>query len=300
MREDVTVVERLNRALREVDWPEPAEIRARARRRSRRTAVLAATAVLAVMSGSAYVAAGRSVSPEPLVAAAPVPPATAGRAEIPQEALLDPGDVPLKTGTRLGEAGLREPVRLDPMLESCGRERGVPSTAPTSRYSRSQTLLPAAADAKRQRPLLTQDVYRVEPGQSLAVFGLVKLLLHACAEWEFDGSAVLNGRVVPTVQTHRWEAPVSGFAGEESVMVRHVPLAPRTRPAGKPMAETPPVEVTMVVRVGDLVTVVATGPDTVADTVDGNRPDRGLSHAELEALGRTAARRMCVAANPAC
>lgn len=299
MREDVTVVNQLNRALREVHWPEPAEIRARARRRSRRTAAGAAAAVLVLAGGFGYVAADRSAPSGPLVAATPGPPATVGLAEIPQEALLDPEDVPLKTGTRLGEAGLREPVRVDPMLESCGRQRGVPSTAPTSRYSRSQTLLPSATGPAGQRPVLTQDVYRIEPDQSPAVFGLVKLLLHACAEWEFTGSAVLNGRVVPTVNPHRWDTPGSDFAGDESVMVRHVPLAPRSRTGGKPVAATPPVEITMVVRVGDLVTVVATGPDTVADTVDGARPG-GLSHTDLEALGRTAARRMCVAANPGC
>ncbi|MFG2099115.1 hypothetical protein ACIBXA_23480 [Micromonospora echinaurantiaca] len=302
MREDVTVVDQLNRALREVQWPEPAEIRARARRRSRRTAAGAATAVLVLVTGFGYVAADRSTPPAPLVAATPGPPAspaTAGLTEIPQEALLDPRDVPLKTGTRLGAAGLREPVRVDPMLESCGRQRGVASTAPTSRYSRSQTLLPPATGPTGQHPVLTQDVYRVEPDQSPAVFGLVKLLLHACAEWEFTGSAVLNGRVVSTVNPHRWETPVSGFAGDESVMVRHVPLAPRSRTGGKPVAATPPVEVTMVVRVGDLVTVVATGPDTIKDTVDDARPG-GLSYTDLEALGRTAARRMCVAANPGC
>ena len=42
MAEDLTFVDRLHRDLREVHWPEPAEIRARARRRSRRTAVLSA------------------------------------------------------------------------------------------------------------------------------------------------------------------------------------------------------------------------------------------------------------------
>ncbi|MGS2614253.1 hypothetical protein ACVCAH_06940 [Micromonospora sp. LZ34] len=300
MRDDLLVVEELHRQLRDVRWPEPAEIRARARRRSRRTAVLAATAVLAVMAGHAYVAHGwRSPPPPPVVAATPVPPATVALAEVPQEALLTPGDVPLKTGTRLGETGLREPVRVDPMLESCGREQGMPSTTPTSRYSRSQTLLRPVADPTRQHPVLTQDVYRVEPSQSPLVFGLVKLLLHACDEWQSSGSAVLDGRLVPTVNTHRWEMSVSDFAGDESVMVRHVSLAPRDPTGGKPVAANPPVEVTMVVRVGDLVSVVATGPETLEDTVDGARPG-GLSHADLEALGRTAARRMCAAANPAC
>ncbi|MEU4639013.1 hypothetical protein [Micromonospora sp. NPDC023814] len=300
MRDETRFVDRLHRDLRDVRWPEPAEIRARARRRSRRAALTAAVAVLAVMSGSAYAAAGRPVSPPPLVAAIPVSPANAAPAEIPQEALLTPRDVPLKTGVQLGETGMVEPVRVDRVLESCGRARGVPTGLPTSRYSRSQTLLWAPTDATTQHPMLTQDVYRVDPDQGRLVFGLVGLLLNACAEWRLAGSAFVEGRSVTTVDTHRWDTPVSGFAGDESVMVRHVSLAPRGQFGGKVVAAAPSVEVTMVVRVGDLVTVVATGPGAVADTVDGVRPGRGLSHAELEALGRTAARRMCAAANPGC
>ncbi|MEU5947470.1 hypothetical protein ABZ793_18135 [Micromonospora sp. NPDC047465] len=300
MRDETRFVDRLHRDLRDVRWPEPAEIRARARRRSRRTALTAAVAVLAVMSGSAYAVAGRPVSPPPPVAATLVSPAHAASAEVPQEALLTPRDVPLKTGVQLGETGVVEPVRVDPVLESCGRERGVPSGPATSRYSRSRTLLRAPVDPTTRQPVLTQDVYRVDPGQGRLVFGLVGLLLNACAEWQLAGSAFVDGRTVPTVQTHRWETPASGFAGDESVMLRHVSLAPRSAGDGKVVAATPAVEVTMVVRVGDLVTVVATGPGAVADTVDGVRPGRGLSHAELEALGRTAAHRMCAAANPGC
>lgn len=181
----------------------------------------------------------------------------------------------------------------------------MPSDAPTSRYSRSQTLLWAPVDPTLRHPALTQDVYRVDPGQGRLIFGLVGMLLNACAEWQFTGPTFLGGHPVASVETHRWETPVSGFAGDESVMLRHESLVPpRSQAGGKAVAATPSVEVTMVVRVGDLVTVVATGPDTVVDTVaepvDDVRPGRGLSHADLEALGRTAARRMCAAANPGC
>ncbi|WP_433389959.1 hypothetical protein [Micromonospora sp. KLBMP9576] len=310
MRDDVTLVEQVRRDLRDVRWPEPAEIRARARRRSRCTALTAAVATLAVLSGSAYAAAGRSgsssplitaasESPAPLVVAASVSPAHVVPSEIPQEALLAPGDVPLRTGVQLGETGLAEPVRIDPLLESCGHERGVPSVVPTSRYSRSRTLLRASVDPAVRRPALTQDVYRVDPGQGRLVFGFVGMLLNACAQWQLTGSALVDGRPVRTVDTHRWEAPVSGFAGDESVMLRHVSLTPRGSVGGPAVAANPSVEVTVVVRVGDLVTVVATGPDTVADTVDA-RPGQSLSNAYLETLGRTAARRMCVASNPGC
>ncbi|MEV0805057.1 hypothetical protein [Micromonospora sp. NPDC050200] len=301
MRENLSFVDRLHRDLREVRWAEPAEIRARARRRSRRTATLAAAAVLAVLSGSAYAVAGRSETPAPPIAATPVWTAAPGRAEIPQEALLSPGDVRLKTGVRLGEAGLGETVRVDPVLESCGRERGVPATAVTSRSSRSQTLLRPAADRSAlSGPVLSQDVYRVDPGHGQLLFGTVTLLLRACAEWQLAGTMPLKGGMVPTVNTHRWELSDSRFAGDESVMLRHRSLAPRSRAAGKTTEPTPPVEVTMVVRVGDLVTVIATGPGTVKDAVEDAPPDSGLSYPELETLGRTAAGRLCVAANPRC
>ncbi|MGN9805379.1 hypothetical protein [Micromonospora sp. L32] len=298
MREDLHFVDRLHRDLGGVRWAEPEEIRARARRRSRRTAALAATAVLAVLSGSGYVVAGRSgatVPPAPPVAAVSASTATAGPAEIPREALLSARDVRLKTGTQIGAAGLGEAVRVDPVLEACGRERGVPSAA-TSRYSRSQTLLrPVDGVAP---PLLTQDVYRIDPGQSRLLFGAVALLLDACAQWEITGSGQVGGRTVPTVTPHRWERSVSGFAGDESVLLRHVSLPPASVADGTAIKLAPKVEATMVVRVGDLVTVITTGPTTLK--ADGTGPGPGLSQADLEGLGRTAAGRLCVAANPRC
>ncbi|MGB2568242.1 hypothetical protein ACPFP2_07315 [Micromonospora citrea] len=297
MREDSHFVDRLHRDLGAVRWAEPREIRALARRRSRRTALLAATAVLAVVSGTAYAAAGRPPAPAPPVAATPA--STVVSAEIPPEVLLAPSDVPLRTGVRLGESGLAEPVRVDPLLESCGRQRGVPASGPTSRSSRSQTLMRPATGGPTA-PVLTQDVYRLDPGHGRLLFGTVSVLLNACAEWQSTESMPLAGGPAPTVSTHRWEAPISGFAGDESVMLRHRSLPPRSRTDGAVVATAPPGEVTMVVRVGDLVTVIATGPDVAEDTGDGTGAGPGLSHAQLETLGRTAARRLCVAADPGC
>ncbi|MFI7513744.1 hypothetical protein ACIBVK_09655 [Micromonospora echinofusca] len=299
MRDEPRFVEQLHRDLRDVRWPEPAEIRARARRRSRRTSVLAAVAVLVVASGSAYAVNGRPVPPAPPAAVTAGSPVAVTPAEIPQEALLRPVDVPLKTGALLGESGLAEPVRIDPVLEACGRERGVPSAAPTSRYSRSQTLLRLKEDATARGPALTQDVYRLDPGQGRLVFGMVGLLLNPCAEWQLAGSAFLGGRQVATVATHRWEIPVSGFAGDQSVLLSHASLAPRDPRSGKVLAAATSVEVTLLVRVGDLVTVIALKGDVLRDTVDGARP-QGLGYADLTTLGETAARRLCPWANPGC
>ncbi|MEH0970845.1 hypothetical protein V6U77_06860 [Micromonospora sp. CPCC 205546] len=302
MRDEMTFVEQVHRDLRDVRWPEPAEIRARARRRSRRTALTAAVAVLVVISGSAVAVgewAGRKDAPPAPMAATAVSPTTAAPADIPQDALLAPADLPLTTAVQLGEPGLMEPVRVDPVLESCGRERGVPSAAPTSRYSRSQTLLFAPVSPVTRGPALTQEVYRVQPGQGRLVFGLVGLLLNACAEWQLTKSTLLDGRPVATIQTHRWETPISGFAGDDSVMLRHVSMPSRLRASGRAAAADEGVEVTMVVQVGDLVTVIALSPGTLQDTVAGTRPG-GLSSADLQTLGRTAARRMCASANTGC
>ncbi|MFJ6195180.1 hypothetical protein [Micromonospora sp. NPDC092111] len=295
MGEDLSFVDRLHRDLREVRWPEPAEIRARARRRSRRTAVLATAATLALVSGSAAAVAGRPTAPLPVVPVAPV--AALTRAEIPVGALLAPADVPTSTGVRLGETGLAETVRVDPLLESCGRERGVSARLPVSRSSRSQTLLhPAAGNRAPAVPALSQDVYRLEPPGGRWLFGEIDRLLNACAEWRLSRST-LTGQEVQADEVHRWELPVRDFAGDQSMLLRHVSQQPGKRPDERRTGAVPQIETTLVVRVGDLVTVVEPAPDTVADQIDGGP---GMSFADLTALGRTAAKRMCPTANPPC
>jgi hypothetical protein len=296
MRDALTFVERVQQDLRDVRWPEPQEIRARARRRSRRAAALAAAAVLTVTSGSVYVATGRPQQSAP-------PPAAAGperaTAEIPQDVLLTASDFPTPTGLQLGDSGLGETVRLDPLLQKCGGERGLPPVDPESRYSRSLTFLsPAESGRTPVRAALSQDVYRVDPLVGGQLFGQIKMLLNACGKWRMVGSSALTGRPAPTESEHHWELAVSGFAGDESAIVRHGTLPPPTQLGGGTSGTAGSVELTVVVRVGDLVTVLAPAPDVIADRVQGTGP--GLSYADLEALGRTAARRLCLAANPRC
>ncbi|MEE3919679.1 hypothetical protein V2I01_19275 [Micromonospora sp. BRA006-A] len=70
--DDLAFIDVMQRDLRNVRWAEPAELRARARRRSRRTVAAAAVTVLALTSGTAFVAAGRAAPPAPApVAASP-------------------------------------------------------------------------------------------------------------------------------------------------------------------------------------------------------------------------------------
>ena len=165
MRDEPRFVEQLHRDLRDVRWPEPAEIRARARRRSRRTSVLAAVAVLVVASGSAYAVNGRPVPPAPPAAVTAGSPVDRRAGEIPQEAMLAPADVPAedrraarRDGPRWSRSGSTTvPAGLRP---GTGRAVG----GAHSRYSRSQTLLGPREPADDRRPGLTQDVYRLDPG----------------------------------------------------------------------------------------------------------------------------------------
>ncbi|MEV4830234.1 hypothetical protein AB0K25_18155 [Micromonospora sp. NPDC049257] len=304
MAEDPTFVDRLHRDLRTVHWPEPAEIRARARRRARRTAGLSAVTVLVVLAGSAALVTGRSAglpSPTaPVAASDSAPVVYPARTEIPLAALLTPADLPVRTGEGLGGTGLAETVQVDPLLESCGRERAVAAQLPVSRASRSQTLLrPGARTDVPVAQVLSQDVYRIDPPRGRWLFGEIYRLLDACATWTL-GASLLTADQQParTGQEHRWEPAARDFAGDQSVLLRHVTSQPRAQADGEPAGRPAAVEATLVVRVGDLVTVVAPAPETVADRVDGTGPE--LTQAALVALGGRAAKRLCPATDSPC
>lgn len=287
MRDDSTFVEQIQRELRDVQWPEPQEIRARARRRSRRTVALATVAVFAAVTGPAYALRERPSAPPDAAVLAP----TQGpaRAEIPLDSLLPVSEVPVKSAVQLGDAGLGEIVRLDPTLQRCGDDRGVPSTPAYSRYSRSQSLLSPTKEAGAPvRVELSQDVYRLDPLVSTRLFTHLRALLDACPEWHRTESVMAAGESTPNESKHAWETAASNFAGDESILVRHVPYAPRGSSSGRTLQRSTPVGMTVMVRVGDLITVLEPNPDL------------GLHDADLEALGRVAAQRLCPAANPAC
>ncbi|MGC4819427.1 hypothetical protein [Micromonospora sp. DT63] len=285
--DDLAFVERVHRDLRDVKWPEPQEIRATARRRRRRTVALATVAVLAAVTGPAYALTARPEAPP--AATMPALPQSPVRADIPLDSLLAVTEVPVKNAVQLGDAGLGEVVRLDPTLQRCGDDRGVSAIPAYSRYSRSQTLLSRSKDGRAAvRVELSQDVYRLDPLVSARLFTHLRALLDACPEWRFAESVEAAGETTPNESKHAWETAASNFAGDESILVRHVPFAPRGPASGRTLERSSPVGMTVVVRVGDLVTVLEPSPDL------------GLGDADLEALGRTAARRLCPAANPAC
>ena len=289
MSEDLSFVDRVHRDLGGVRWPEPAEIRGRARRRSRRTAVLAAAAVLVVLSGSTYALAGRPVEPAPQpMASAPQPLAPVTRAEIPREALLQQADLATKVDLELSESGLGGTVDVMDPLDRCARERLPGLTGEEARASRSQTLLRQRAGGG-EHPLsdilVAQDLYRVTPQFAGSFFADLDRRIAACAEWREVRPGEQQGRPITTETTHRFQTPSRNFAGDESVLLHHTARA-GDGIVGPEAADPPKPDTLAVVRVGDLVTVLM--------------PGRSTTEQELLRLGAAAARRMCAGANPPC
>ncbi|WP_431933138.1 hypothetical protein [Micromonospora sp. RP3T] len=287
MPDDVTLVEVLHRDLRTVRWAEPAEIRATARRRTRRTAALAAVSVLAVAALAATVVDRAGDLPSAAGT-------TGGYAEIPVEAMLAPQDVPVRTGEQLRETGLDEPVRVDDVLQACARSRGLPAEEPRSRYSRSQTTLGAPAPpASQSESVLSQDVYRMEAGAARRFVGDLERAVAACGAWPARGRVYTERGTVDADVVHSWRVTASGFAGDQAVLLRHAITVPPDPGTGQPPGSSSFIPPRLVVRVGDLVTVLV--PTT---SFSPGVPGTEITEAQLQGLARAAAERMCVAANP--
>ncbi len=287
MRDDLSFVQRVQRDLSEVRWPEPAEIRARARRRNRRTALVAAVLVAATTSTVALLAGGAVPALNTTAAhpAAPLP----VRNEIALEALLQPADLHVETSPPLTEAGLGAPVRVDDLLLVCNEAQGRTATWETSRYSRSVTLLrhrPPGADHPPSDLLLSQDVYRVTPEVAGRFVHGLGTLLGPCAGWRAAGPTQWGNQLIQAEVVHRWETVARDFTGDEALLLRHTVSQARNLETGKPLGATSKPRAVAVVRVGDLVTVLNQGRD-------GTEP-------ELRRLAALAARRLCVTANPTC
>ncbi|TDB71578.1 hypothetical protein [Micromonospora sp. KC721] len=279
MSEDLDLVERMRRELAAVRWAEPAQLRARARRRSRRTALSVAAAVLLVASAAGLAATGSPGAQQPTrrnqVAAAPV----AHRAEIPLDALLQPGDLRQRTAPPLTGSGLAAPVALDGALGRCLRERHNWTGWTVSRYSRSQSVqLAESRNGALTGLYLTQDLYRLRAETAAGFLADVDRWVRVCADW----SRPVEGAVPRAVMRYRWEVAARGFTGDEAILLRQTVSA-----SGGAASPGDPGRVTdAVVRVGDLLTVVRLGPDS--------------DEQELRRLAGVAASRMCVAANPPC
>lgn len=302
MPDEMTFAERVHRELRDVRWAEPAELRACARRRGRRTGAATALAVLAV--SVVVVVTLRPADHAPQQSAAGVP--VSVFAEVPRDVLLDPADLPVPSDVLLGEAGLGGVVRVDMLLDACATAKGLPRVEAVSRYSRSQTLLQSTAITGNpgQYPVLSQDVYRLSSAAAAGrFFDDLDRKIVACARWRTE--ELWSVRVGVTAQAEvvrHWRPVARDFAGEESVLLRHAIAQPSELTTDEPVGTVPAAETTVVVRVGDLVTVLK--PDGELSSVGRPGPegeDALIRHSqEMVSLSRVAAQRMCAAANPSC
>ncbi|WP_433552719.1 hypothetical protein ACQP08_04440 [Micromonospora zamorensis] len=284
MRDDPTFVEQIRRDLLDVRWPEPQEIRGRARRRSQRRIVVS-TVVLALAGVSAVAVAAPRTSP-PLVQ--PAAPASPTRHEITTDALLQPADLPQQVDVQLSQSGLGEPVLLDHMLGACRTSQGRSDGWQMSILSRSQTLVPKRAPEilTESDGLVTQDLFRLNPDAAVHLLATLDDLVAPCAEWVSVGGYTVAGATGTGAATHHWSVVQRGFAGDGAALLRHTGSPPVDQKTGAPIGAAPRPTTTAVVRVGDLITVLSLG--------------QGGTELELRRLAEAAARRMCVAANPAC
>ncbi|MEV2237048.1 hypothetical protein [Micromonospora sp. NPDC049891] len=291
--DDISLVERVQQELRAARWLDTAEVRAVARRRSRLRA--------------AAVAVGVAVLSIPLMAVVALPsrqattPAEGGaitRAEIPFEALLQPEDLPMEVDAPTVNAGLAEPIVINPELARCLEAKGMSPDWDTSRYSRSQFM--TRPDEVRGEDgmalkddlsiVLIQDVYRITPEMERTLFAGIDRRVEHCLAWESIEIGSINDDMTEWADFHAmqsWAVVDRQFAGDESVLIRHTVGETRRGDAnGEVLAAPMPPNVIAVVRVGDLVTVVGV--------------ESGTSESELRRLATIAAGRLCVAANPAC
>ncbi|MFI6227902.1 hypothetical protein ACIBCR_11375 [Micromonospora echinospora] len=290
MREhEPTLVDRLAVDLAAVRWPEPAEIRARARRRTRRQLAGAAVALVLVVGGVAAVLGPTNGAAPPPVAVPVVDPGPRG--EIPPEALLQPADLREQSGPPLTASDLGESIRLDDHLGACRTDQGQSTRWETSLWSRSQAILRDRPDGDDHPPsdlLVGQDIYRVTPEVAGRFFRGLEQLVAPCAAWRSVGPIEWQGRTITAEAVHNWALVDRDFVGDEAALLRHSVSQPRDRATGELLGEVSRSSTTSlaIVRVGDLVTVIV--------------PGAAMSDDELRRLARVAATRMCPAANPSC
>ncbi|WP_434742874.1 hypothetical protein [Micromonospora sp. SH-82] len=303
MRDDAAFVKELRDELSQVCWLAPEEIRARGEWRSRRVLLLTFAVVLVMVSGAGVVVVARHLLPSapttvtgptllaepqsrlddgPLAGDLTWPLAEPDSGEIPAQALLQPADLPTGVGEHLTELGLGETVEVNPMLEACRQERGLPSQAVSSQLSRSQTLL---GTGPAPDLLLMQDVYRVAPQTATRFFTDLDVRMAPCASWRSVGDVEIDGRPYQAAATHRFTVSARDFAGDGSVLLRHTMTAPIDQSDGRQLGPSDRTD-SVVVRVGDLVTVLRLGPES--------------TEKELRRLAGVAAQRMCVASRPTC
>ncbi|MBO4206497.1 hypothetical protein [Micromonospora echinofusca] len=193
---------------------------------------------------------------------------------IPVDALLQPGDLGADLLLGATETTDFAPVRpIADSLVSC------PDYATLDRYDgvavafRRHALLRDPADGD---PVLRQEVGRFPGGAAGRIVDDVDRAVAVCARYRSPGPTY-ERRLLDGWGEHAWSRVDRGFAGDQSMLLRHE-IARQGSPGSV-------VYLVAVIRVGDLVTVV-----TSAD----------LTGERAREMAATAAARLCRTANPGC
>jgi hypothetical protein len=264
-----------------VRWPPAEELRRRVRRRRQRTTA-AAVAVLVALAGGAASLARPDRDPPPPPAATPTP--GAAPVEIPLSALLRPEDAGAGPDSQVDGEDALQPIRLDVTLDRCLREKAPELLSVRTRYARLQTLLKGTETDRPAQPyVLAQGAYRLTTAEATTFLRRLRGAIEACDGFTSTGEIEHGGGRVDARGTYHWSVISSGFAGDESYLVRMDGIT-RRADNGDVIGES--TYLSAYVRVGDLVTVLS--------------PRSGASVDELRRLATVAAGRLCVASVPGC
>ncbi|MEV4630670.1 hypothetical protein AB0J90_30840 [Micromonospora sp. NPDC049523] len=271
VRDDLTVVR----------WPAGDELRRRVGRRRQRVIAAAAALVTAMTVGAASLGRPDREAPSPTATS---PTVDARPVEIRRSALLRPEDVGAGPDTQADGESAFQPIRFDVMLDLCFGQRAPELLALRSLYSHRQTLLLGTESDRPARPfLLGQAAYRLTAPEAAAFLRDLRSAMESCDGFTQTGEIERSDGKVKTTGRYSWPIAASGFAGDESILVRHDALI-RNAATGEVIGESS--ELSAYLRIGDLVTVLS--------------PRAGTSADDLRQIAITAAERLCPSANPPC
>ncbi|MEU4217092.1 hypothetical protein [Actinoplanes sp. NPDC026623] len=270
-----------------VRWSTAEELRRRVRSRRRRTVAVAAGAVAAVAVGvAAFAAPGQRPPTVPLTPTAPtMQPSIAAPVEIPRSVLLTARDVKAGPDNQDDGVDALQPVWI-PEFMACAAQRDGTLPTQTPRYSRGITHLLGTQENRPDRPfVVAQQVYRFAAPDADGFLRDLRSAVTSCDGLTMTGDVeAKSGKTIRVRATHRWSITAEGFAGDDSLVVRH-DVAAHHAATGEPVGEGT-VEQVAYVRVGDLVTRVA--------------PRSGTTLDETRRIATVAAGRLCAAARPRC
>jgi len=267
-----------------VRWTPAAELRALVRRRRQRSVAAAVALVTALTAGTASLVArpGGDAAPPPSATRS----ATAPDPAIPPDAMLRPADVGGGPDPEDATDDAFQPIQLDPMLELCVRERRPELLTQRASNTRSQSHTLGTGDSRAYRPfVLTQTVYRMSAPDAEVVFRDLRAAAEACAGVTYTGDMERPGQTkVRASGSHTWTIVASGFAGDDSLILRHH-VTVRNADTGALISDSD-AGLDAYVRVGDLVTHIVPRSDAEAE--------------ELRRVATSSAGRLCTAAFPTC